>query len=359
MPKAKSSSSSCLGLVLLLCCLGFFALNWLFEAGRISHRASEQKVFPGGEILTGDSWVSSGWRGSDFDNQLYFQKTDSSPQEKLGGTLRGDWRSHTLPINRAKLVRAKGFLLLVVVGTHIFQHSILKGKSDWLEITWMPDEGAVAFLGSFAEPHDPPLAVETVQPNLAYAFDHIDVDQNLLITKRVIPDDRLPLYLVYSSVTYNQPAVKPPGILDEFDWNFDLERTRIINGLMPPKDPNITVDVSVRAWPNPSESMSNISGETFGGKELYRKSFPASSTQWTSIDYSAINLDNEIPKQVAKHAEFRFGFQDVAADTYTFSWRGRDLYGTQYPSAKPGQWTWASSGGSVESELVFFRIRIN
>ena len=355
---AKSQSSSCLGWFLLFCILGIF-IPGLWDLGRISNRSKEKRIFPTGEILTEESYLSSGLQGSDWNNQLYFQETESSPLEKLGTNIYGDWQSHTLPLSEAKLIRAKGLLLLIVLKEHIFQHPVLKGKSYWQEIAWMPNN-VISYLGACRKADDQSNNSQKSRIDLKYHFDHLDTDQNLLITKRASPDSHLPLYLVYSSVTYNQPVAKAPGILDGFDWKFDLERTRATNNIKPPESPNLVVDVSVMTW---TENMKGgwpsreVALSQPGAKELYSKSFPISSTDWKSVDYTTIDPYQGGQKTISKHVEFLFGFQDPVADSYTFCWRGKDLYGTQYPSVKIGEWKWASSGGIIEPELIFFRVR--
>lgn len=73
------------------------------------------------------------------------------------------------------------------------------------------------FLRACLREHAPAEALRL--PEVPYAFGHLDLERNVLVTSREQPDHRFPQYLVYSAPAYAQP------------WRFDPERTRRVNGM--------------------------------------------------------------------------------------------------------------------------------
>jgi hypothetical protein len=311
-------------------------------------RSTETVTFPTGEVLTTEYWVSDGGIDGSEENRLYFQETPSSPIIKW---IPED--DSPLSVSQAKVIRHNGFLSMVAVEGHTFEHYIdYGGKSAWGEITSMGNVDAEHFINSFLTPPEVARS-QFFRSDSVYWLDRVDFDQNLLVTARHSPNERLPRYLVYEALS----PVAPTSVTRLHGWYFDLDRTRDLDGIPPPEDPGLIVDVSVVAgssgpgWPAREELIKR------GGKEIYRQSFRVSSTHWTSFDYSP-GLTQTGQVAGTKHYEFRFGYQDVAAQHYTFCWRSTEIFGRQYPSVPIGEWSWTcSSGGGIGPELVFFRAR--
>jgi len=323
-----------------------FRLDPFFGPDTPTKRSSETVTFPTGEVLKNEYWVSDGGIDGSESNKISFQETPSSPIEK--------WEPEDdskLPVSQAKLIRYHKFLAMVAINQHIFEHCVERGESHWDEITWMGDSGAQNFIDSALRPEDL-RRTYALQSNFDYWFDHVDFDHGVLVTFRHYPDDRFPRYLAY----IDEPIIPSTSDTRSRNWHFDLDQTRTINGIQPPDDPGLVVDVSVIAGspspggPTREDVLKN------GGKEIFRQSFPVSSSNWTSIDFTSEPARaGQAPTPV--HYEFRFGFQE-ASGHYTFRWRGGDFYETQYPSAPLGEWTWPCSySGGLGREIVFYRAR--
>jgi hypothetical protein len=308
-----------------------------------------KKTFPTGEIVTNEFWISSGWQGSSRCNRLYFQENYPASREALNISIIDEEK---LPVCDAELFKYNGFLVLLVLHEHIFQHTVSKDKSYWREITWQGDQGALEYLATFLKPNENQYS--TMQtPNRGYWFDHVDFDRGLLVTKQHSINNQFPLYLVYSTAASYFPGEIPSSV--DYGWVFDLEQTRAANGLPPPDCSGLVVDVSVRRLPHVSEvSTSNIAIAQPVGTELCGQTFPASSTKWTRLDFVPQPVPGEIHAKT-EHDDFLFGFPNASLNSYVMCYRGADFECTRYASVNLGEW-YASQGPFTE-EMVFFRLR--
>jgi hypothetical protein len=358
----KSCTSWFVGAVLLFVFLMIFVPG-CFSIDSTTKLPIETKVFPDGEILTCESTRFQGFQGSSLRSQLYFQETTSSPREKIEGPF------PTHPLSQAILIRQSGLTLGIIVGEQFFTHYIFHGEWRWEQLhKWPNNDATLGFLRSLIKSDYPDL------DNFAgpsYSFDHFDVEHNLLITKRSSSDNQFPLFLVYSTINYNEPNSKPSSMLGGADWKFDLDRTRETNGLKSPAIPKLILDVEV------TTRDQNLVGENPTskppipmpqGRQLFTKSFPLVK-DWIGIDYPTADAVNNQGGQItiggiggqtvqlSKHVEARFGFQDCLPDIVTICWRGKDYYGEQYQPVKLGAWDTVYTGGNVEKEVVYFRLR--
>jgi hypothetical protein len=330
--------------------LGIF-MPGCFSIDSVTKYPTETQGFPNGEVLTCESSRFQGFQGGNWNNQLYFQETASSPREKIGNNIfyAGTFPQH--PVSQARLIYQNGLILAMILNERIFRHCLSHGKWFWEEFIPRRNSNAtLGFLRSFLKADYPDLTHFT---GPIYYFDHFDIEHNLLITKRSSPENQFPLFLIYSTVTYDEPDRTPPGMLNGADLDFDLERTRSENGFKPPESTHLILDVEV----------------TTAGKKLLTESVSLSSTAWKSFNYPTadavggqtgqITIGGEGGQAVelSKHVEALFGFQDAVPDYFTICWRGKDYYGIQYRTVRLGAWDTVFSSGAVPNEDILFRVR--
>lgn len=322
----------------------FFALALLFFISEFPSRWTKTFTLPTGEVITDKIAVYSGLRGSSTINDLYFQDPSDGPAEHLGQVHEPE-----LPLDQAKLMRMQNMPVLLAIGRHIFHHSLNKGVSSWWEITNSENEGAAKFLAASAKGE-----TKWFPMTWGYVFDYANLDLSQLVMRREGEWPGLPTYLVYSTDTsIFAHKVGPPSSACE--WNFDLEKTRAINGMSPPNPLGLMVDVSIRGQvPDHTTYIGDRKPLDPSGTVLYANTFELSSTQWSQIDFlGAAQAPGR--KRRMKQDEVLFGFADIGGKTVTLCWHGDDFFGVEYRTLPLN--TWFPSSGLVSGELVFYRLR--
>jgi hypothetical protein len=250
---------------------------------------------------------------------------------------------------------------MLVIGPCIFDRYLLDGKAEWSQSGPTLNFDVCTFFRSFLNAKDP--RVEKPQevagwppaafwPNTAakptYAFDHFDPSRNMLVTKCETNQKEFPAFLAYGPSQYGG------------DWRFDLEQTRSISGLVPPKDPRMAVEFSAVLFPG-DPKLQIVGDRTLaltqpGATEILNRSVPLSSTEWKSFEYSFSLPSGEI---INRHFDCLFGFWDALPGYCSVVWKSREMTGSGYEFIKPDLWeNLVSCGlkGNV-AETVYFRIR--
>jgi hypothetical protein len=176
--------------------------------------ASDSLRFAGGEWLTRESWRTAATpRPQHF---LHYQAATHAPREALGEISPCEFGAPALREARPLLLRSPGRCALVL-GRYVFQRWERPQGPFWYRVTTRPFGAAVFFLRACLRDHDPATGLRL--PEVPYAFGHLDLERNVLVTSREQPDHRFPQYLVYSAPAWGEP------------WRFDAERTRRVNGM--------------------------------------------------------------------------------------------------------------------------------
>lgn len=351
------------------------ALGASLFAVRQTEKATETVSLPTGEFLTNESFLSLG-RDSVRHNKLFFQQSASSPRELLGEIIGEHARPISLQNPAPQLQRSGDRTAVIIGGSHVFQRSHLKKGPYWLRKDTKPDSPASFFLRTFIHPesfrpapgktlvgsdaHNRQIArsisipppdrirrwLDIPRPEAAYVFDRLDLDQNVLVTRRISLDATFPEFLVYSQHRYG------------WSWQFDIERTRLANDLKPPSDSGFLIDFSVITYPG--ELTHSNKRDDFlavpSAKEVHTQTLPLSSSNWTPSECTIL-----IPtgKPVNRRYEALLGFCDPWPDFVSVLWREHPAQGTSWRCVKVGDWEWAV-GGQYEGGLsygVFFRVR--
>jgi len=258
-------------------------------------------TLPTGEVLTEKVFP---WQwGDEFErHRLYFQESASAPPEIISDEM-------GLGEESPLIFRSGDRIALVFDSHYILQR--LNGRKGpyWVKHNTNPDLTASLFLRTFLKPGDSrignpnegssPWWRDVPRQEVPYAFDLIDLDKNVLVTRRESSDTLFPQFLIYSATKY------------ELWWCFDLERTRAANGLTAPPDPNLVMDIAVVTWPGDLEHSKNKSKDDFlaipGAEEVLSQSVPLSSSAWMGISSSFTNSAGTV---VTRLFEARFGFAD-------------------------------------------------
>jgi hypothetical protein len=331
-------------------------------------RQTTEFVLSVGGVISDESYLQL-WEPSDRDpgqteyvysichNQLYFQFDGSAPREPLGGDIQTS--QSPISISDGKLVYRNGERMILKVGAYIFERLVFDGKALWGSPIPETDYDRNAFLRSFLRADDrraktpgdffgTPLPSWSPFRGTPYVFDHFDEKQNLLVIKRASNEAELPSFLAYS-----RPL---PGER----WALDLERTRSINGLNPPDDPHLIVDISAVTFAGELEPAEEKDRERVlakpNAKEVFNQSTTLSATTWDKLNYSYSTPDNLVQN---REFEVLFGFRDALPDYLTVIWKSRELSGTGYKFTKVGVWENVTSTRSKDGidESIFFRVR--
>ena len=344
--------------------LFFFILGHLasWSLGQvISNKSTTQVVLPTGEIVTNDSYKSqggmldvNGW----YHNQLYFQKTASSPREKIDGdiTFPADRISVASPfsLKDATLVSGGSDHLALVVDHYVFKRS----TSGWVDCDGLFGGIVDAFFRSFLNADDVRVGrsgsdggVEGSEPypyllglTPVYRFDHFDPANCVLVMKRISSENELPPFLVYSGPAFDA------------SWALDLPRTRAMNSLAIPPDPNLVIDISLIIHPKDLDSPFIGRSKALalpGARELTFKSFPLSSTQWNNLECPSTDR-TEAP--ITEQYRTLFCFWDTMPDHCSFYWRKENPDQTEFHFVTTDIWySRFISGGDTTN--LFFRVR--
>ncbi len=185
-------------------------------------RSSESLRFPGGEWLIHESWRAAPQPARSQQqlqerphDVLHFQDGSLAPREALGEISLRDAGAATLREARPRLLRSGG-RCAVVLGRYVFQRWERARNPWWYRVTTQPFGAAAFFLRACLREFD---EVRLTLPEISYGFGHLDLERNVLVTSRELPDRRFPQYLVYSAPAWGSP------------WQFDVERTRRVNGM--------------------------------------------------------------------------------------------------------------------------------
>ena len=320
-------------------------------------------------VVISDEYYFQLWEPSDRDpgkseyvygachNQLYFQLDGSAPREPLGGDIQTS--ESPLSISESQLVYRNGGRIILNVGPYIFERLVFDGKAVWGPIIPATDIDRNGYLRSFLKTDDrrvktpdnffgTPLPSWSPFSGTPYVFDHFDERQNLLVLKRSSNESELPLLVAYSR------------LLSPERWTLDLERTRSVNGLNPPEDPHLVVDISTVTFPgkwglDEEKDRERVLAKPYA-KEVFSQSTPLSATTWDKFTYSYTTSDNQ---SQTRELDALFGFRDALPGYLTVIWKSRELSGVGYKFAKLGDWenitSTRSEDGIVES--IFFRVR--
>jgi hypothetical protein len=325
--------------------------SWAFGQ---TEKATDTVSLPTGEILTNESFLSVG-RDSVRHNNLFFQQSASSPREALGEII--EENAAPLSLHRAapKLLRS-GDRTALLIGTNIFQRWLRKGGPYWYHATTGPDPAASVFLRSFVPSGDSRISTsagrsvrgwfDIWRPDVPYAFDHIDLDQNVLVTRRDSPDTTFPGLLVYSALQYG------------FTWRFDIERTRSANHLEPPPDAGVVIDFSIVTYPGDLKLATTRDTVLAapGAKEIHLQTLPLSSNAWTATECS---LTIPTGASVNERYDALLGFIDPLPDYASIFWRSYPVLWDDWHFVRFGEWIRADASGYKGglSRIVFFRVR--
>lgn len=178
-------------------------------------RASESIRFAGGEWLILESWHYP-LRRAVGSHRLYYQASADAPRESLGDVDLDDAGADCLRDARPLLFKTGGRCALVL-GRYVFQRWERSHGPWWYRVATRPLGAAPFFLRAWLRDGAPSLHDDPGRAD--YAFGHLDIERNVLVTSREHADPRLPQYLVYSAAEYGSP------------WRFDEERTRRVNGM--------------------------------------------------------------------------------------------------------------------------------
>lgn len=319
-----------------------------------TEKATDTLALPTGEILTNESFLSLG-RDSVRHNKLYFQQDASLPRELLSETIEEDAAPLSLHAAKPQIQTSRDRTALLL-GPYFFQRWLRKEGPYWYHTTTNPDAAASVFLRSFLQPGDPLISSATagnirgwfdiLKPEVSYVFDHIDLDKNVLVTRRNSPDAAFPEFLVYSALQYGSTL------------RFDIERTRSANHLEPPSDSNILIDVSVVTYPgelklgNSRDSVLALPGAT----EIHAQTLPLIPTKWTASECSFT-----IPTgaRINERFDALLGFLDPLPNYLSVFWRRYPVFWDDWHFVRMDDWIRAEASGFKGglSRVVFFRIR--
>ncbi len=354
--------SSCLGRMFLTLVSLYLLLFWVgiyLESPSVGEKETDTMDFPTGEILTNTSLCYVGM-GVTRRNQLAFQETSTSPVESVA--LIKTFGSVPLSVETAKLVHLGSLPLAIGLNDCLFTRHILNGKPYWSEYNTMADVIAPAFVQSLGKTNTGSIgnlfssSIFLGKP--IYEFDRLDAQNRVLVIKRSLPDFPQLQYLVYSEDAFNSLGQKTVRILHDWPWHFDLLRTRQINGLTPPEDPHLTLEVSVITVPD--EFNVRFPDREYllshaGAKELLDESFPLSSTEWKAFDYQYWNTNLKV--QTTNHIEVLFGFKNAEPGDYTICLRGLDDKGVPYSVVQADTWNWVNTRYAKGRGFLFLRIQ--
>lgn len=173
--------------------------------------------FTGGEWLIDEAWREYTHGRPETRHRLYFQHNATAPCEPMGEIAAGDAAAAMV---RPQLLRS-GERCVVIFGRYVFQRWPMRQGPYWYRVTTQPFGAAPFFLRDYLRRRDIDAtgSLGLNLPDVPYAFGHVDLERNVLVTSREHADPRFPQFLVYSAPGYGQP------------WQFDIERTRRANGM--------------------------------------------------------------------------------------------------------------------------------
>ena len=312
----------------------------------------ETVTLPTGEVVMNES--KSDDAGSS--NNLFYQANASAPYESLGEI--------DLMFSSISLHKSKPFILkggnheALVIGDYVFERSAQKGGRYWLVKDTKPDFVAEALLRNFILPNGP----------AQYVFDHLDLDQNVLVTRlklpkltkaeareehaaqqksqSAFPNPTYPKYLVYSAPQYGLPLT------------FDFQRTGALNGLPLPND-KLSMDVSVVTFPGDTSRLLGRDRAAAlaepGAKEIFAKTFPLNGETWTKIEYAT-----RLSPTITENSQFEaiLGFNDPAPHRVNIFWRREPDQQADWHPTETGAWVVADVSGLEGGILrnVYFRV---
>jgi len=244
------------------------------------------------------------------------------------------------------------------IGSHIFLRWPRKEGPYWCHETTATNAAASIYLRSFLPFGDSRIAVpsendtlkwfETPRPDVPYAFDHIDLGQNVLVTKRDSLENIFPMFLIYSATQYGFPL------------EFDIERTRDANRFKPPPDSGVIIDFSVVTYPGELNARTNSKRSTClllpGAQEIHTQSLPLSSSTWTAIECS-FAIPNGIV--IKDRFDVLLGFLDPLPDRLSIFYRHHPVFVNTWQFIKFGDWICAEASGFKGglARIAFFRVR--
>jgi hypothetical protein len=333
------------------------ASSCLKEKTVLETEKTETVSLPGGEILTTESFLTLSSHDSFRRLKLFFQKNASSQRETVIEFLVEGAAPISLRSDAPQLFTS-GDRTALRIGSHIFLRWPRKAGPYWHHETTAPNAAASIYLRSFLSSSDSRIAVpsgnntlkwfETPKPDVPYAFDHYDFEQNVLVTKRDTPENTFPEFLVYSANQYG------------FPWGFDIERTRNANSFKPPLDSGVIIDFSVVTYPGELDLRTNSKRSTClllpGAQEIHAQSLPLSSSKWTPMECS-FAIPNGIV--IKDRFDVLLGFLDPLPDHLSIFYRHHPVLSNTWQFIKFGDWICADASGfnGGLARVAFFRIR--
>ena len=188
-------------------------------AAEAAQHSSESLRFAGGEWLLLERWRDPR-RPQAHRLQLHFQRGSAAPREALGEIAAAELGTSSLHAAEPELL-CSGGRCAVVLGQYVFQRWERAAGPYWYRATTRPFGAAAFFLRAYWCKREPRGAADRglSLPEVPYAFGHLDLERNVLVTRQTQGDRRFPQFLVYSAAAWGTP------------WAFDAERTRRVNGI--------------------------------------------------------------------------------------------------------------------------------
>jgi hypothetical protein len=193
--------------------------NLVASTAEVVQHSSESLRFRSGEWLLLERWRDPR-RPQARSERLYFQRSGTAPREALGEIAAAEAGAASLHMAEPELL-CSGSRCAVVLGQYVFQRWERPQGPYWYRATTRPFGAAAFFLRTYWCQRQPRGSADRglSLPEMAYAFGHLDLERNVLVTRQSRSDRRFPQFLVYSAQTYGTP------------WSFDAERTRRVNGI--------------------------------------------------------------------------------------------------------------------------------
>ena len=144
----------------------------------------------------------------------------------------------------------------------------------------------------------------------------------------------------------------------DFEWEFDIERTRKINHCKPPSDSNLVIDFSAVMYPGELKSYEARDAvlRLPGAKEIHAESHALRSSTWTTAEWSFTAPDRT---ETSERFEAMLGFLDPCPDYLTVFWRKHPVSRDYWDFTKTDEWVHISTEGAQDkwAPIVFFRVR--
>lgn len=344
-------------------------LTAALDFGSTSDKRTESVTLPSGEVLVNHTFregPSLGGSGERM-NKLFLNNPTKGTSE-LVGDLNYEGEPNT-PSLLAEFPHPQELIYgdekVLVVGPYICKRLKFKNGPYWDVMQIGEDAEALTYLQSFLPTNDIPsykrVPGDGLEGEVQFAFDSLDLTNNVLTIKKQTSPwqqwDEFPDYLVYSSAGYNGHS----GY--EFQWKFDVARTKAKNGPLwdKPMPFKMALDFSVVTFPKPGERFFNPKDErnvalTRGGaKEIAGATLELSDKELRSAECKYAILTNPIVDKI----EAMFGFACLQTNRFYFIWQPHDPAAWPVPTLNLNEWALVDEQDFQDNILreEFIRIR--